>query len=149
MIRVSEPYFAKSNVELLQSARAVMRQGHVLAAGCLGRSCLELHLRRLATWYGCEPRNGKAGIWLYCERLLDKGIIDKTARREIKQAVRVGNRCAHGEAVHWADVCTMLDSVLGLLSRYWIPNEKMADVFKGCPAGEWPDAANSFDDGGL
>ena len=149
MIRITEPHFAKSNVELLQSARAVMRQGHVLAAGCLGRSCLEVHLRRLSTWHGCEPRNGRAGVWLYTERLHDRGIIDKVARREIKAAIKVGNRCAHGEAVHWSDVASMLDVVLGLLNRYWISNEDTADACKGWDGSKWPPKSSSFDDGGL
>ena len=147
MNRITEPHFATSNVELLQSARSVMRQGHVLAAGCLARSSLEVHLRRLSTWHGCEPHNGRASIWLYTERLHDKGIIDRVARSEIKQAAKVGNRCAHGQAVFWADVATMLDSVLGLLTRYRVSDEPMADYCQGWDGKKWPPQSGCCEEG--
>ena len=131
MIRIVEPHFATSNAELLQSAREAMVGGYVLAAGCLARASLELHLRRLCVWHDCEPGNKHAGLWLYLEKLFDKRIIDRQTKREIKAAARTGNKCAHGRPVDWHEVATLLDMVRGLLTTHPCKNEVTCDMAEG------------------
>ena len=144
MIRIVEPFFAKSNVELLQSAREAMVGGYVIAAGCMARASLELHLRRLCIWNDCQPNNKRASAWLYTEKLFDRRIIDRQTKRAIKAAFKIGHKCAHGRPVDWYEVATLLDIVRGLLTTHPCKNEVCCDQCEGLGNGDLDD-----DDGGL
>ncbi len=134
MIRIADHCKNKSIAEGLTVARDLLLRGYVSSAGCLARSALELHLRRLCTWHGCEPTSSRALLRMYVERLSDKRIVDRQTEWGIRRAAKVGNRCAHGRAVEWHEVSGMLNTVRDLLATHPV-DEEAADDLEGWQCG--------------
>ncbi len=111
----------QSRARLLHAAAVAMRLGVEPVAGIVARILLERHLKRLCASNDCTPEKKHAGIECFLGRLYNKGHVSKPTHRELKGALQVCNRCAHGEAVAWHEVEAAVSAIETFLRSHPLP----------------------------
>ena len=112
-------------VEGLPEARSLLQRGFVSAAGCIGRGVLENHLRELCAQHGL-PATRRPPLRLRIHWLREGGVLGKRTVAELRQLIKIGNRCCHGLPVGYMAVAELLDRVRLLLTTHPI-NESECD----------------------
>ncbi len=104
------------HVERLPEAHELLQRGFVSAAGCIGRGVLENHLRQLCVQHGI-PATRRPPLRLCIHWLREGGVLGRRTVAELRQLLKVGNKCCHGRPVTVCEVETLLDSVQTFLTR--------------------------------
>ena len=129
MVRIAEHCESKCNAEGLTVARDLLLRGYVSSAGCLARSSLEAHLRRLGDQHDAAPSVRRPPIWLRIGRLLDAKIFDQQTASDLRRIAKVGHRCVHGRPVPYMSVAELLDRVRMLLVSHPVSDETLCDTW--------------------
>ncbi len=111
----------QSRARLLHAASVALRLGIEPVAGIVARILLERHLKRLCRSHDCTPEKKHAGIETFLGRLYNKRHMSKPTHRELKGALKVSNRCAHGEPVAWHEVEAAVSSIETFITSYPLP----------------------------
>ena len=120
MILITSPT-PRSNATLLASAAQALREGLEVASAVIARTALEAHLRSLCIAHDCLPHGDRAGASQYLSRLYQRRHLTRSTHRELKQAIDVGNRACHGEAVAWHEVSWLLGVVKTTMMSHPLP----------------------------
>jgi len=118
MVRIAEYHTSKCNCEGLGVARDLLLRGYISSAGCLARSALVGHLRRLCDWHNVGFGERRPDISEYVGRLLNDKVIDQTTAEELRRQMVVGARCVDGLPVGYMAVAELLDRVRLLLTTH-------------------------------
>ena len=106
---------------LLHAAAVAMRLGVEPVAGMITRILLERHVHRLCVQFECLPERRFPTLEQCMGRLYNKRHMSKPTHREMKGALKVCNRCAHGEPVAWHEVKAAVSSIEGFLMTHPLP----------------------------
>ena len=111
----------QSRARLLHAASVAMRLGIEPVAGIVARILLERHLKRLCASHDCKPERKYTGTEQYIDRLYNKKYMSKPTYKELKFALKICNRCAHGDPEAWHEVEAAVDSISAFLTSHPLP----------------------------
>ena len=111
----------RDNATLVHAATLALQQGLEVAAGIIARTALETHLRSLCQAHDWEPGHKHPSATQYLSRLYNKHHVTKTTHRDLKRAIACGNRCAHGQAVAWWEVESLVSVTKTFMQTHPLP----------------------------
>jgi hypothetical protein len=78
----------------LNTARALLQQGQIRAAGAVAGVALELHLRHVAAVYQVNA-DKRTSIAQLQDALRFAGIVQASHRKQLTRLTKIRNRCVH------------------------------------------------------
>ena len=121
LAEIEDAAHAEAFEALLEKGACLARDGHLIAAGAVGQSVLEEHLREWCVRTGCEGGHSSAGE--LSSSLYRRGHLTKVDLETVAELSAVGEHCVRNEQPPLAEreVQKMLDGVRDFLLAHPLP----------------------------
>ncbi len=115
---VTQVIKAETLADLLEQAEHLDKNGYFLAAGVIGRSVLEEHLRNLCELQDCNPDKPRPTINDFNQALYKREYFSKTRLKHVEVLASIGNDAAHNKSeLEAGDIKKLLMDLPGFIEQ--------------------------------